>query len=478
MFQGLLIYCKAKTLPYYFLMDKTICAISSPLGFSGIGIVRISGPQTYPILDRLFKDKAGRSVKVGKLPSHTVRYGFIVAQEKVQDEVLLTIMKAPKSYTRQDMAEIGCHGGFIPLKSVLQTLISAGCRLAEPGEFTKRAFLSGRIDLAQAEAVLAVINSKTEQASSAAINQLQGGLSQKIGELENRALEILAEIETEIEFPEELEDSRTDYRKRLAESARAAKEILAGTEKGNVLSEGLKVAILGRPNVGKSSLLNSLLSEERAIVTEIPGTTRDQISEIISIAGFPLKVIDTAGIRPPRDKIEEAGVKKSRTLIKTAELILLVLDQSEPLQTEDKDLITEVPKEKTILVINKSDLPDRLTKESEVTRLLNSFSYLKTSALKDRGIEELKKRIAEFIQEGKIFPEGIDPVFLALEQKNALEETSKSLDRAISALKDRMPLEFVAEDLKRATESLARLSGHRVTEEVLDRIFSRFCLGK
>ncbi|MFH0797729.1 MAG: tRNA uridine-5-carboxymethylaminomethyl(34) synthesis GTPase MnmE [Candidatus Omnitrophota bacterium] len=462
-------------------MDDTICAISSPAGYSGIGIIRISGPQACPILDRLFKDKHGRPVKVSELPSHTVKYGFITAQEKVQDEVLLTIMRAPKSYTRQDMAEIGCHGGFIPLKSVLQTLISAGCRLAEPGEFTKRAFLSGRIDLAQAEAVLAVINSKTEQASSAAINQLQGGLSRKIGGLKNRALEILTEIEAEIEFPEDLpfqKDNRTDYRERLEESARAAKEILDGAENGKVLSEGLKVAILGRPNVGKSSLLNSLLSEERAIVTEIPGTTRDQISEIISIAGFPLKIIDTAGIRPPRDKIEEAGVKKSRTLIRTAELILLVLDQSEPLQPEDKDLITQVPKEKTILVINKSDLPDRLTKESESVSLLNGFSYLQTSALKDRGIEELKKRIAEFIQEGKVFREGVDPIFLALEQKSSLEEAGKSLDRAISALKNRMPLEFVAGDLKRAIESLARLSGHRVTEEVLDRIFSRFCLGK
>ncbi|MFH1902949.1 MAG: tRNA uridine-5-carboxymethylaminomethyl(34) synthesis GTPase MnmE [Candidatus Omnitrophota bacterium] len=468
------------------MKNDTICAISTPLGRSGIGIVRLSGPETYPLLERLFRGKKGQSVKLSQLPSHTVKYGFIREGGQIRDEVLLTVMKSPRSYTREDMAEIGCHGGLVPLKGVLRALISAGCRLAEPGEFTKRAFLSGRIDLAQAEAALAAINSRTETGLSAALNQLQGRLSRKVAELEEKVLALLAEVEAEIEFPEDglPRGNRSSYQKRISGICRKAKEFISGAEEGKILEEGLKVAILGRPNVGKSSLLNILLAEERAIVTDIPGTTRDEISEMVNVSGWPLKIIDTAGIRQPKDKIEEAGVSRSRAWMKAADLILLVLDRSKPLQSEDRKLLAEVSPGKTILVINKTDLPDRLSPSPLSSprggegRVRGKFTHIEISALKGFGIKKLEKTIAGFISEGKVFRGGEDPVFLALEQETALKKAFADLQKTAAALKERRPLEFVAADLKRAAGHLSRLSGRQISEEILDQIFSRFCLGK
>ncbi|MFA5393443.1 MAG: tRNA uridine-5-carboxymethylaminomethyl(34) synthesis GTPase MnmE [Candidatus Ratteibacteria bacterium] len=482
------------------MKNDTICAISTPLGRGGIGIVRLSGPATYPFLERIFRDKKGKPVKLSRLPSHTVKYGFIREGTQTRDEVLLTVMKGPRSYTREDMAEIGCHGGLVPLKGVLRALISVGCRLAEPGEFTRRAFLSGRIDLTQAEAVLAAVNSRTETGFSAALNQLQGRLSRALAELEENVLSFLAEIEAEIEFPEDglPKSSGSSYRKRISGICRKAEEFIAGAEEGKILEEGLKVAILGRPNVGKSSLLNILLAEDRAIVTDIPGTTRDEISEMVNVSGWPLKIIDTAGIRQPKDKIEEAGVSRSRTWMKAADLILLVLDRSKPLQPEDKKLLAEVNLEKTILVINKTDLPNKLFPsplsspqggEARIKEKLPStlrgeggvgweFTRVEISALKGHGIKKLEKTIAGFISEGKVFSGGGNPVFLALEQETALKNAFADLQKTAVALKERLPLEFVAADLKRAVGYLGRLSGRQISEEVLDQIFSRFCLGK
>ena len=484
------------------MKNDTICAISTPLGRSGIGIIRLSGPKTYPFLEQLFRDKKGRPVKLGQLSSHTVKYGFIREDGRTRDEVLLTMMKSPRSYTREDMAEIGCHGGLVPLRGVLKALISVGCRLAEPGEFTRRAFLSGRIDLTQAEAVLAAVNSRTETGLSAALDQLQGRLSRKVAELEKKILFLLSEVEAGIEFPEDGLPKRSviSYQKMISEICRKAKEFISGAEEGKVLEEGLKVAILGRPNVGKSSLLNILLAEERAIVTDIPGTTRDEISEMVNVSGWPLKIIDTAGIRRPKDKIEEAGVSRSRAWMKAADLILLVLDRSKPLQPEDKKLLAEVFPEKTILVINKTDLPDRLSPsprpslqgrgfqdKSKTNKSLplggegmggGNFTRVEISALKGWGITELEGTIAGFIREGRVFGGDGNPVFLALEQETALKNAFEDLQKTAVALKERLPLEFVAADLKRAAGHLGRLSGRQITEEVLDRIFSRFCLGK
>jgi len=470
------------------MKNDTICAISTPLGRSGIGIVRLSGPETYPLLERLFRGKKGQPVKLTQLPSHTVKYGFIREGIQTRDEVLLTVMRGPRSYTREDMAEIGCHGGLVPLKGVLRALISAGCRLAEPGEFTKRAFLSGRIDLTQAEAVLAAVNSRTETGLSAALNQLQGRLSRKISELEEKVLGLLTEVEAEIEFPEDglPKGSISSYQKRISEICRKAKEFIAGVEEGKILKEGLKVAILGRPNVGKSSLLNILLAEERAIVTDIPGTTRDEISEMVNVSGWPLKIIDTAGIRRPKDKIEEAGVSRSRAWMKAADLILLVLDRSKPLQPEDRKLLAEISPEKTILVINKTDLPDKLSPSFSQKflppggggKVGGRFTRVEISALKGHGIKKLENTIADFIREGRVFSGGDDPVFLALEQETALKNAFEDLQKTAAALKERLPLEFVAADLKRAAKHLGRLSGRQISEEILDQIFSRFCLGK
>ncbi|MFH2068016.1 MAG: tRNA uridine-5-carboxymethylaminomethyl(34) synthesis GTPase MnmE [Candidatus Omnitrophota bacterium] len=479
------------------MKNDTICAISTPPGRSGIGIVRLSGPKTYRILERLFRGKKGQPVKLTQLPSHTVKYGFIREGIQTRDEVLLTVMKGPRSYTREDMAEIGCHGGSVPLKGVLRALISAGCRLAEPGEFTRRAFLSGRIDLAQAEAVLAAVNSRTETGLCAALDQLQGRLSRKVAELEEDVIGLLAEVEAGIEFPEDglPKGSASSYQKRISEICRKTSEFISGAEEGKILEEGFKVAILGRPNVGKSSLLNILLAEERAIVTDVPGTTRDEISEMVNVSGWPLKIIDTAGIRQPKDKIEEAGVSRSRAWIKAAELILLVLDRSKPLQPEDRKLLAEVNPEKTILVINKTDLPDKLFSFPRPSRqgrgfqnkflppggggeVGGRFAHVKISALKGWGIEELEKTIAGFIQEGRVFSGGEDPVFLALEQETALKNAFEYLQKSAVTLEERLPLEFVAADLNRAAKHLGRLSGRQVSAEILDQIFSRFCLGK
>lgn len=468
------------------MKTDTICAVSTPLGRSGIGIVRLSGPETYPVLERLFRDKKGRPVKIRGLASHTVKYGFIREGVQTRDEVLLTVMKGPRSYTREDMAEIGCHGGLVPLKGVLRTLISAGCRLAEPGEFTKRAFLSGRIDLAQAEAVLAAVNSRTETGLSAALNQLQGRLSLKVAELEKKILGFLAEIEAEIEFPEDglPKGGKSSYQKKISEICRTAKEFVSGAQEGKILEEGLKVAILGRPNVGKSSLLNILLAEDRAIVTDLPGTTRDEISEMVNCAGWPLKIIDTAGIRQPKDKIEEAGVSRSRAWIRAADLILLVLDRNKPMKPEDRELLSEVNPETTILVINKTDLPNKLFSSPLFSSLMGDrgakggFTKVEVSALKGWGIKKLEESIADFIQKGKVFRGGEDPVFLSLEQETALKKAFADLQRAAAALKESLPLEFVAADLKRAAGHLGRLYGRQLSEQILDQIFSRFCLGK
>ncbi|MBI4710401.1 MAG: tRNA uridine-5-carboxymethylaminomethyl(34) synthesis GTPase MnmE [Nitrospirae bacterium] len=374
--------------------DDTIAAISTPSGIGGIGIVRLSGKNAIGIADRIFTSPKDRTLK--KTPSHKIIYGHIVNSNKeIVDEVLISIMRAPHTYTKENIVEINCHGGAVPLRRVLELALKNGARLARPGEFTQRAFINGRIDLAQAEAVLDAINSATEQSQKAAMEQLSGGLSNKINILRNKLVELTAFVEAHIDFPEEDMESPSlnDMQKRALKICGEITKLIEGSRHGMILREGLKTAIIGRPNVGKSSLLNALLEHDRAIVTELPGTTRDVIEEYLDLNGFPVRIMDTAGIREAKDVAEKEGVKRSLRAMKGADLVLLVLDGSEDLHNTDRELIERSALQNTILVINKTD-------RSQMIDLKNiGQETVKISALTGAGLDELRNKIIDVISD-------------------------------------------------------------------------------
>ncbi|OPZ89994.1 MAG: tRNA modification GTPase MnmE [candidate division TA06 bacterium ADurb.Bin417] len=361
---------------------------------------------------------------------------------------------------------------------MLGALLDAGGRLAGPGEFTRRAFLAGRIDLAQAEAVLAAVNSRTEAGLEAALAQIKGAFSGKLSGLERDLLDLLAGIEAGIEFPDELEnpaEPRGRWQAELRRLAERAGRLRRASAEGRIMAEGIRVVIAGRPNVGKSSLLNALLEQERAIVTDVPGTTRDEISELITLAGLPVRLTDTAGIRPPRDRIEKAGVRRSRARVKSADLLLLVLDRSRPLEAADRRLVAGTKVGKTLLVLNKIDRPDRL---GALPGRAAGLERVEVSARTGAGLEVLKERVAGLIREGRVSPDSETPVFLGVYQERALRHACEALSEAAAALTDGIPLDFVLASVRRAARHLSEISGRRVDKEVLDQIFSRFCIGK
>lgn len=453
----------------------TICAVSTPPGAGGIGVIRVSGPETYALLERVFRDRHGRRVPVTRLPTHVVRYGFIWDRRRRRDEVLLTIMRGPRSYTREDMAEIGCHGGFAALRGVMETLLGHGCRLAGPGEFTRRAFLSGRLDLLQAEAVLALVNSRTSREQAAALEQLRGGAGRPLADLEACLGALLADLDAAIDFPGETAGQAVEgLGERLDDVGGRLRAFAGSLEQGRLLAEGIRTAVIGRPNVGKSCLLNALLARRRAIVSAVPGTTRDEISETLIVGGYPLTLIDTAGIRAPRNSVEAEGVRRSRAWLARAELVLLVLDRARRLTAADRALLAAVPPARTILVLNKSDRPDRLGAPGKPA----ACPRVSVSALTGAGLEELRGLIAGLVGGGKIFPAGGDPVFLDLQRREKLAEAAAAVRAARQALDRGLPLEFPAADLRRAAGALAAVTGRDVAAETLDLIFSRFCIGK
>lgn len=455
----------------------TIAAISTPVGEGGISIIRISGEQALAVASRVYH---GRNLK--KVASHTINYGRIIDPEtdKEVDEVMVSVMLAPKTYTREDVIEINCHGGLVATNKILQLVLSNGARMAEPGEFTKRAFLNGRIDLSQAEAVMDLIRAKTDRSMKVALNQLDGDLSRLIKNLRQDILDVLAQVEVNIDYPE-YDAVETMTTKLLQEKAtelqQQIKQLLSTAKQGKVLREGLATAIIGRPNVGKSSLLNRLLHEDKAIVTNIAGTTRDVIEEYVNVNGVPLKLIDTAGIRQTTDQIEKIGVQRSRKAIGTADLVLLLLDSSEPLTKEDQELLADTADTKRIIILNKTDLPTQLNR-AELAKFVQTDEIIETSILQNAGMDALAKKISHLF-----FDEGIESNQGNVMVTNArhiglLHQASDALTDVQTGIAAGMPVDLVQIDMTRCWDLLGEITGDSYQDELLDQLFSQFCLGK
>lgn len=459
--------------------DDTIAAISTPLGEGGIGIVRLSGKDSIKIAERIFMSK-NKSIKDSQ--SYRVLYGYIKdpsTGNKI-DEVLATVMRAPHSYTREDVIEINCHGGMVTLRKTLELVLKQGARLADPGEFTKRAFLNGRIDLIQAEAVLDLIRSKTDESRRIAIEQLQGGLSEKVTVLRDRLTELCAHVEAYIDFPEdEIETaSKQEMLDSMKEIERKLKKLLSTYNEARFFREGLSTAIVGRPNVGKSSLLNALLQKDRAIVTEIPGTTRDVIEEYLNINGLPLRIMDTAGIRAVQDIAEKEGVRRSLQSIENADLVIPIFDSSEPLKDEDFKVMEKIKGKNVIVVMNKCDLPAVVYKvELNSCLAPNNTNIMSISATRGDGLEELKERIFNTcLKDWKEEREGV--VVTNLRHKISIENAKVSLERAITGLIENQPLDIFAFELRDSLDRLGEIVGAVTTEDILNKIFNDFCIGK
>jgi tRNA modification GTPase len=461
------------------MFDDTIAAIATPLGEGGLAVVRLSGKDALDIADKSFLPAGKNSRKPSVADSHTIQYGKIVRTGKVIDEVLLAILRAPRTFTREDTVEISCHGGLLPAKLVLDTLLKNGARLAEPGEFTRRAFLNGRIDLAQAEAVADLIHSRTELALSAANEQLAGKLSQRINRLRDDLMLTLAHVEAHLDFPDEdiAPDTREKLLQRLESGIGFMDELLRTANEGQLLRRGVRAAILGRPNAGKSSLLNQLLGRDRAIVSPIAGTTRDTIEETANIRGLPVVFIDTAGLREARDEIEVEGIRRSRQSLAQAELILHVLDAGEPLTREDENYLAEFAGKKRILVMNKMDLPRRSTLPHDWQQGIEGTVTVEVCCVDGQGIEALKDAIKNLIWSGEIKAEMLQ-VTINSRHQDALNRARGAVRQAADALRAGATLELVAMDLRIAANAIGEIVGKTTTEDLLDSIFSTFCIGK
>lgn len=452
--------------------EDTIAAISTPIGEGAIGIVRMSGKDAVKIADTVFRSKKEKSPS--SFRSFTSHYGYVYDKDGMVEEALVTLMRAPKSYTKEDMVEISCHSGIVPLRRTLELVLNNGARLAEPGEFTKRAFLNGRIDLAQAEAVLDIIRSKTDASLKVALGQLRGELSSSLNKLKDEILSVAAHIEASIDFPEEDIEilSEADIKGRLASIKKDLERLIRSSDGGILLREGLPCVICGKPNVGKSSLLNALLQRDRAIVTHVPGTTRDAIEECSNINGIPLKLIDTAGIAPTEDLIEREGILRSREYIESSDLVLLVLDGSERISDEDTMLLEDTKDLPRIIVVNKIDLPQRIDLDG-----LDKEIFVKVSAKYGQGIEELKKKLEDIIWKGKA-PASEGAVITNIRQKQALRRTLDSVEESLKLTENNFTAELVAIELKEALDSIGEIVGEIVSDDILERIFSQFCIGK
>ncbi len=457
-------------------LDDTIAAISTPLGIGGIGIVRLSGPQAEEIAQRLFHRRSGS----GPLRSHQFYLGTITDpnSRRLLDEVLLVLMRKPKTYTREDVVEIQCHSGTFVLEQILQAALRCGARLAEPGEFTKRAFLNGRIDLTQAEAVIDVIQSRTQRSLELANQHRSGRLTAELQSLQEGLLDLLAWLEANIDFPdEEIPALSVDGRSRAIEDLRNRIDALIQTyREGKIHRDGVPTVIVGKPNVGKSSLLNCLLREERAIVTPIPGTTRDILEESVTIHGISLRLIDTAGIRKAKDAIEEEGVRRTQDCLSRADLAIWVVDGSEALDEEDLHILEQVRGKKTLVAINKNDLIQCIS-PADLKRRIPEIPVVSISALRGSGIEGLKKTLRDFILDGKVVSSE-DFLLTNLRHKRSLESCREALSQALSTQKNGLSAEFIVLDIRRALQAVGEILGETASEEVLDRIFSRFCIGK
>ncbi len=458
--------------------EDTIIAPATPIGQSGIGIVRMSGRKSFSIAKKIFRSSNGSRVNWSS--TFRTHHGWIVDPENKEtvDEVLLTIMRSPKTYTREDIVEINCHGGSIPLRGTLELGLKLGARLAKPGEFTRRAFLNGRIDLAQAESVLDVVQAKTDEGLMIAVNGLKGRFSQEIYSLKKEIVDFLSCLEAEIEFPDEEIDppSRTAKKKQLSRILAKLDFLIEMGETARIYREGVKAVIIGRSNVGKSSLLNALLDRERAIVSCIPGTTRDTIEEIVNMKGFPLCIIDTAGLGKLRNVLDREGIKRTHSSMNQADIIFLMVDGSLPLAEEDERIFQKTKGKNRLILVNKIDLPQRIDREKMKT-LLPKDVIIEISATRGTNLEKLKQVTSELILR-EIVPSPSSPLLINVRQKSVLEQVKKSLLRAVEATREGMPEEMLVVDLKEGLNSLGDITGETTGEDILDHIFSNFCIGK
>lgn len=459
------------------MLDDTIAAISTPIGIAGIAIIRVSGRGAVPVVEKVFRNSRGKNIELAR--NHSLLYGHIVESDgRIVDEVLVSIMREPHSFTAEDVVEINCHGGVVAVREVLELVLKAGARPAEPGEFSKRAFLNGRIDLAQAEAIIDLINSKTQKSLDVAVRQLKGALSDELKKASEKLLEILAYIEAGIDFPEhDIEDlSRAKIRQTAEETFNILKKLISSSEAGKVFREGLKTVIIGKPNVGKSSLLNSLLKENRAIVTDIPGTTRDVIEEVVNIRGIPLVLVDTAGIRETDDIVEKMGVEKSRERFKDADLILLMIDASTGINEDDKEILSLVKGKSCLIIVNKTDIGKDIS-NMEIEKNSGNNDIVRLSLLTGEGLEDLEEKIETIVYGGNV--SGGDELLVTnIRHKNSLEKAARSIEEVFRALDDGLPTDFLAIDIKASLESLGEITGESLSEDLVDQIFSRFCIGK
>lgn len=456
------------------MLFDTIAAISTPRGEGGIGIVRISGNNALDILEKIFKPKSGKAIK--GLRNYSINYGHIFDGKTLVDEVLVSIMKAPNTYTREDIVEINCHGGFVITEKVLEVVLKNGARIAEIGEFTRRAFLNGRIDLTQAEAVIDLIHGKTEKSVSLSLNQLRGDLKEQIEHLKKLVLDVAAHINVVLDYPEEgIDDPLPEHLvENLQEVLDTTDRLIRSYDKGKMIKEGIKTAIVGKPNVGKSSILNSVLKEERAIVTHVAGTTRDVIEEVVNLKGIPLVLVDTAGIRKTDDLVENIGVEKSKKLIESADLILFVVDGSRPLDEEDMKIHKAIKAEKVIGILNKIDIKEDI----DLSPLTKISKWLEISAIKNQGIDEMEEEIYRHIIDENIEDSSQKITITNVRHKSALEKTKQSIENIFETIESGLPMDLMAVDIKGALDSLSEVTGEISSEDLLDHIFSNFCVGK
>ena len=450
-------------------MNDTIAAISTSLGVGAISVIRVSGNEAIEVINKIWRGK-----DLSSQESHTILYGHIVENEETIDEVLLTIMRAPKTFTKEDVIEINSHGGIATTNRVLELLLTNGCRLAEPGEFTKRAFLNGRIDLTQAEGVMDLISAKTEKARGLAVSQLSGEVSSMIKDLRQRIIEVLANIEVSIDYPEyeDIEEVTTDgIIKSINYIEKEIEKILTRSETSTLIKEGIKTAIIGSPNVGKSSILNKLIEEEKAIVTEIAGTTRDIVEGTVSIDGILLNVIDTAGIRETEDIVESIGVKKSISLIEEADLVLYVLSNNEELSKEEEKIISQLKEKSAIIIVNKTDLETKLNFEK------TDKAVIEMSVVENRGVEELREKIKELFNFEQL--ETSDYSYLSSARSiSLLRQAYNNIEEVRKGIEQKQPIDIIEIDLKEIWRKLGEIIGETYTEELIDQLFSQFCLGK
>ncbi len=455
-------------------MFDTIAAISTPRGEGGIGIVRMSGDEALAILGKIFKPVSGKNIE--DLRNFSINYGHIYDGDTLVDEVMVSIMKGPKTYTKENIVEINCHGGYLITEKTLELVLKSGARIAEQGEFTRRAFLNGRLDLTQAEAVMDLIHGKTDTSISLSLNQLRGDLKKQILHLKKLILDVAAHINVVLDYPEEgiddpLPENLVDNLKEVLDTSNV---LISSYDKGKMIKEGVKTAIVGKPNVGKSSLLNSILREERAIVTHIAGTTRDMIEEVVNLKGIPLVLVDTAGIRKTEDLVENIGVEKSKEMIDKADLILFVVDGSRELSDEDIKIHDQINADKVIGIMNKIDIEKKL----DTSKLTKVGKWIEISAKENLGIDDMEDEIYRFVVSGQVEDSSQKLIITNVRHKSALEKTNDAIRNIFETIDMGLPMDLIAVDLKEATDALGEVTGEISTEDLLDHVFSNFCVGK